>query len=80
MISVNIWGVLLAALSCFIIGFMFHGPLFGKLWMRLANIHPTDNKYDDIVFQTRYGECGKMAMWVLEQMQEYIDTNKKGEK
>lgn len=52
MISVNIWGVLLAALSCFIIGFMFHGPLFGKLWMKLANIHPTGNeKFSDMYGQ-----------------------------
>ena len=36
--------VLVAAAANFIIGFMFHGPLFGKLWMRLANIVPTGNE------------------------------------
>jgi hypothetical protein len=44
MLPVNLGAVLLAALANFIIGFMFHGPLFGKLWMRLANIVPTGNE------------------------------------
>ena len=36
----------------FIIGFLFHGPLFGKLWMKLANIHPTGNeKLSDMIPQ-----------------------------
>jgi hypothetical protein len=44
--------VLLAAVVNFIIGFLFHGPLFGKLWMKLANIHPTGNeKFKDMVPQ-----------------------------
>lgn len=33
--------VLLAALANFFIGFMMHGPVAGKLWMKLANIKPT---------------------------------------
>ena len=28
----------------FVLGFMWHGPLFGKTWMRLANIVPTGNE------------------------------------
>ncbi len=44
--------VVLAAAVNFIIGFLFHGPLFGKLWMKLANIHPTGNeKFKDMVPQ-----------------------------
>ena len=44
----------MAAAAAFIIGFLFHGPLFGKLWMKLANIHPTGNeKFSDMY--------GKMA-------------------
>jgi hypothetical protein len=44
--------VVLAAVVNFIIGFLFHGPLFGKLWMKLANIHPTGNeKFKDMVPQ-----------------------------
>lgn len=52
MLPVNLVSVLVAALANFIIGFMFHGPLFGKLWMKLANIHPTGKeKFSDMVPQ-----------------------------
>jgi hypothetical protein len=44
MASVNFIAVLVAALANFIIGFLFHGPLFGKVWMKLANITPTGNE------------------------------------
>lgn len=44
MISINFVSVFLAAAAAFIIGFLFHGPLLGKLWMRLANIHMTGNE------------------------------------
>jgi hypothetical protein len=48
----NVLAIVLAALATFIIGFLFHGPFFGKLWMRLANIHPTGNeKFSDMVPQ-----------------------------
>ena len=48
----NITAIVLAALATFIIGFLFHGPLFGKLWMRLANVQPTGNeKFSDMVPQ-----------------------------
>ena len=43
-----------AAAACFIIGFLMHGPILGKLWMKLADIHPTGNeKFSDMY--------GKMA-------------------
>lgn len=32
--------VLVAAVAAFVIGFLWHGPLFGKLWMKLSNITP----------------------------------------
>lgn len=50
MIPINFVSVVVAALVAFIIGFMFHGPLFGKLWMKLANIHPTGKeKFSDMI-------------------------------
>lgn len=50
MFPLNYWAILVAALANFFIGFMFHGPLFGKLWMRLANIKPTGNeKFADMI-------------------------------
>ena len=58
MFSVNILAVVVSGIVAFIIGFAFHGPLFGKLWMRLANIHPTGNeKFSDMY--------GKMAWNVV---------------
>ncbi len=52
MLTINLVSVIVAAIAAFIIGFLFHGPLFGKLWMRLANIHPTGNeKFSDMVPQ-----------------------------
>ncbi len=50
--QINLLSVLLAGVVCFIIGFLFHGPLFGKLWMKLANIHPTGKeKLSDMIPQ-----------------------------
>lgn len=44
--------VLVAAVVAFVLGFLFHGPVSGKLWMKLANIHPTGNeKFKDMIPQ-----------------------------
>lgn len=52
MLPINLLSVFVAAIAAFIIGFLFHGPLFGKLWMKLANIQPTGNeKLSDMVPQ-----------------------------
>src|SRR6185503_15699176 len=52
MLQINIWAVLVAAAANFVIGFLFHGPLFGKTWMRLANVTPTGNeKFKDMTPQ-----------------------------
>ncbi len=39
--SINFLAVLVAAIVAFIVGFLMHGPVGGKLWMKLANIVPT---------------------------------------
>ncbi len=44
MLPINYAAVLVAAIANFIIGFLFHGPVLGKTWMKLANIHPTGNE------------------------------------
>ena len=41
MLSINFLSVFVAAVVAFVLGFLFHGPILGKLWMRLANIKPT---------------------------------------
>ncbi|MCE4563457.1 DUF1761 domain-containing protein [Maribellus sp. CM-23] len=33
--SINVWAVLVAALSAFVVGWLWYGPLFGKQWMKL---------------------------------------------
>lgn len=49
MLSIHLLAVFVAAVAAFIIGFLLHGPVLGKLWMRLANIHPTGNeKFSDM--------------------------------
>ena len=37
-VSVNYWAVLVAAIAAHAVGFLWYGPLFGKIWMRLMNI------------------------------------------
>jgi Protein of unknown function (DUF1761) len=50
--SINLIAVIIAAVAAFVLGFLFHGPVAGKLWMKLANIHQTGNeKFEDIIPQ-----------------------------
>ncbi len=52
MIQINFVAVLLGALAIFVIGFLLHGPVLGKLWMKLADIHPTgEEKFSTMVPQ-----------------------------
>jgi len=36
--TLNIWAILVAALSTFLVGGAWYGPLFGKTWMELAGL------------------------------------------
>ncbi len=38
--DINLWAVLVAALSAFVVGWLWYGPLFGKLWMKLNGFTP----------------------------------------
>lgn len=52
MLPINIVSVLVSAVVAFVLGFLFHGPVTGKLWMKLADIHPTGNeKLSDMIPQ-----------------------------
>ena len=44
MLPINLVAVLVAAVAAFVLGFLLHGPILGKLWMKLADIHPTGNE------------------------------------
>jgi hypothetical protein len=50
MLPINLLAVLVAALAAFILGFLFHGPVSGKLWMKLAGVQMTgDEKFTDMI-------------------------------
>ncbi len=50
--SINLIRVSIAAVAAFVLGFLIHGPVAGKLYMALANIHPTGNeKFNDMMPQ-----------------------------
>ena len=52
MLPINLIAVVIAAVVAFVLGFLFHRPVSGKLWMKLADIHPTGNeKFSDMVPQ-----------------------------
>lgn len=52
MLPINYVAVLVAGIVAFVVGFLIHGPILGKVWMRLANIHPTGNeKFSDMYGQ-----------------------------
>ena len=36
------WSILVAAIAAHVLGFLWHGPLFGKQWMTLMNLGPND--------------------------------------
>lgn len=44
-VSTHVLGIVLAILASYVIGFMWHGPLFGKQWIALNNI-PVPKKED----------------------------------
>jgi hypothetical protein len=52
MFSISLGPVILASVAAFVVGFLLHGPVLGKLWMKLANVVPTGNeKMGDMVPQ-----------------------------
>ncbi|MBI5733369.1 MAG: DUF1761 domain-containing protein [Candidatus Kerfeldbacteria bacterium] len=40
--TINYWTVLICAVLAMVIGAIWYGPLFGKKWMEIVNIKPTD--------------------------------------
>ena len=36
--TLNIWAILVATLSAFLVGWLWYGPLFGKAWMTTAGM------------------------------------------
>ncbi|MEK6792608.1 MAG: DUF1761 domain-containing protein [Nanoarchaeota archaeon] len=49
---VNVWTVLLVAVVSFVLGFLWYGPLFGKMWMKLSKVsamHVAKSKKEGMV-------------------------------
>lgn len=40
-VEINLWAVLVAAVINMVVGSLWYGPLFGKIWMPLAGHTPT---------------------------------------
>ncbi len=52
MLPINLGSIIVAAIVAFVVGFLMHGPVGGKLWMKLANIVPTGKeKFSDMIPQ-----------------------------
>jgi multidrug transporter EmrE-like cation transporter len=47
-IVVNYWAVLVAALANFVLGWIWYGPLFGKQWMKLTGMKPSEQDKKDL--------------------------------
>ena len=37
-VAINYWAVLLATVACVALGFVWFGPLFGKVWMKAIHV------------------------------------------
>jgi hypothetical protein len=62
MLPINLMAVVVAAVVAFVLGFLFHGPLLGKWWMKLANIKPTGNeKFADMIPQLVYNMISNLV-------------------
>lgn len=52
MLPINFLSIFVASIAAFVVGFLMHGPVAGKLWMKLANIVPTGKeKFSDMIPQ-----------------------------
>ena len=43
-IDVNYLSVLIAAIASFVLGWIWHGPIFGKAWMKETKFSESDKK------------------------------------
>ena len=41
-VNINYWAVLGAAVASMVLGFLWYGPLFGKVWMSLSGLTSAD--------------------------------------
>jgi hypothetical protein len=77
MLPINLLAIVIAAVVAFILGFLFHGPFLGKIWMKLANIHPTGKeKFADMVPQLLWNMLSNLVTaYVLAVIYLYASTS-----
>jgi hypothetical protein len=77
MVLINFLAVVVAAVAAFILGFLFHGPVSGKLWMKLANIHPTGKeKFADMLPQMAWNLLANLVTaYVLAVMYAFVSSS-----
>lgn len=80
MLTINFVAVLVAAIVAFVLGFLFHGPLFGKVWMKLADVHPTGNeKFSDMIPQMLWNILANIiTAYVLAVIYSFVSTSSYG--
>lgn len=80
MVLVSFSAVFVSAVVAFVLGFLFHGPLLGKLWMKLANIHPTGNeKLSDMLPQMGWNLLSNIVTaFVLAVFYAFVSTSALG--
>ena len=47
--NLNLWAILASALSAFVIGSLWYGPLFGKAWMKASGLTEEKIKQGNMV-------------------------------
>ncbi|HEY1036786.1 MAG TPA: DUF1761 domain-containing protein [Pseudoxanthomonas sp.] len=50
MVGINLWAVLVAAVSSFLLGGIWYGPLFGKAWNAAAGMAPQKQGHPAKIF------------------------------
>jgi hypothetical protein len=80
MLTINFVSVLVAAVVAFVVGFLLHGPVLGKVWMKLADIHPTGNeKLSDMIPQMAWNLVANIVTaCVLAIMYSFVSTSSYG--
>ena len=61
-VNINYLAVLVAAAASFILGWIWYGPVFGKIWMELAGITPEKPSTAKMIGISSLGFVGSLLM------------------
>lgn len=64
--GINVWAVIVAAVSTFVLGGLWYGPLFGRAWMRASGVTEEQAKAGNmgLIFGVSF-VLQLVAAWVL---------------